>query len=257
MTKKFRWISLLLLASATLAHAESTTIAVAANFTGPVEALQKLFEARTAHKLTVTSGSTGQLYAQIKNGAPFDALLSADEEHAEMLANDGLGDGTQRFTYAVGKLALWTRETTKFQPLGMDTLKRSDFRWLAIGNPELAPYGLAAQQALEAAGLWTSLQPRLVRGGNIAQSFAMAETRNADLAFVALSQAISYKEQAAYVEVPAALYRPIRQDAILLKHGDANAAARAFLTFLRSPAAIETIERLGYGVPQTIDSRAR
>ncbi len=241
-------LSVALLAAAG-ANAESATIAVAANFTAPVEALQTLFEQSGEHRLAITSGSTGQLYAQITNGAPFDALLSADREHVDMLVAAKLADGTLHFTYAIGKLALWTRDVEKFKPLDLTALSRSDYRWLAIANPRLAPYGLAAEQALTKLGLWSSLQDRMVRGESIAQTFAMAETRNADLAFVALSQVIAYRQPAAHFEVPADLYEPILQDAALLKHGADNAAARAFLIFLRGPDATRVIEQFGYGLP--------
>ena len=155
------FVAALALSSVSLtAHADDATIAVAANFAAPAEALQKLFEQRTPHHLKFTSGSTGQLYAQIANGAPLDALLSADREHVDQLITAGLADGTLRFTYAIGKLALWTRETDKFKPLDLKSLERGDYRWLAIANPELAPYGLAAEQALRKLGLWDSLQSR-------------------------------------------------------------------------------------------------
>ncbi len=248
-------IAIAALLAAGLAHADSAAIAVAANFATPVAALKRSFEARTGHRLTIASGSTGQLYAQIKSGAPFDALLAADVEHVDRLVADGLGDSAVRFTYAVGRLVLWTRDAGKYAPLGMDTVKRTDFRWLAIANPRLAPYGAAAQETLTALGLWDALQPRLVRGENIAQTFTMAETRNADLAFVALSQALTYQEPAAYVEVPAELYTPIRQDAILLKRADSNAAARAFLDYLRSAEGAREIERFGYAVGLTVSQR--
>jgi len=229
-------------------HPESATIAVAANFVGPLDALQRAFEKNSAHRLSVVSGSTGQLYAQITNAAPFDVLLSADAEHPDMLIAAGLADDSLRFTYAIGKLALWTRDVEKFKPLDMDTLARADYRWLAIANPELAPYGVAAQQALEKLGLWGSLQERIVRGQSIAQTLAMAETRNADLALVALSQAVEYRGTAAYVEVPAELYEPIRQDAVLLNRAASNAAAREFVTFLKSPEAQRVIEGFGYAL---------
>jgi molybdate transport system substrate-binding protein len=231
------------------AVADDATIAVAANFTAPAEALQKLFEQRTPHHLKFTSGSTGQLYAQITNGAPLDALLSADREHVDQLVTGGFADSGLRFTYAIGKLALWTRETDKFKPLDLKALARTDYRWLAIANPELAPYGLAAEQALRKLGLWDSLQSRIVRGESIAQTFALAETRNADLAFVALSQVIAYKDKsaAASFEVPQELYAPIDQDAVLLKRASGNAAARGFLEFLREPDAVRVIQGFGYG----------
>jgi len=241
------FVALLATCATAAAHADTATIAVAANFAAPAEALQQIFERQTPHRLMLTSGSTGQLYAQITNGAPFDALLSADREHVERLVRAGLGDESLRFTYAIGKLALWTRSAEKFAPLDLKALARQDYRWLAIANPELAPYGLAAEQALRKLGLWGSLQNRIVRGQSIAQTFAMAETRNADLALVALSQAIAYKGEAASFEIPAELYEPIRQDAVLLERASGNAAARGFLEFLRGPNALRVIEGFGYG----------
>ncbi len=230
-------------------HAETATIAVAANFLAPIEALEPLFEQTTGHELVLVAGSTGQLYAQIVNGAPFDALLSADAEHAERLVADGLAERSSRFTYAVGRLALWTRHAERFTPLGVDTLRRTDFRWLAIANPELAPYGLAARQTLTALGVLDSLQKRIVQGQSIAQTFAMAETRNADLALVALSQAMSYQGVAAYFQIPPELHAPLRQDAVLLTRARDNAAARAFLEWLSGDRAAEVIGSFGYTTP--------
>lgn len=242
-------VALLLAFSSLAARADSATIAVAANFTAAAEALQKMFEQRTTHRLKLTSGSTGQLYAQITNGAPLDALLSADREHVDRLVGAGLADGSLRFTYAVGKLALWTRKTDQFKPLDLKSLARADYRWLAIANPDVAPYGLAAEQALRKLGLWDSLQSRIVRGESIAQTFALAETRNADLALVAQSQVIAYKDKsaAASFEVPQELYEPINQDAALLKRASSNAAARGFLEFLHDPDALRVIQGFGYG----------
>ncbi len=246
--KLFAALALALVAGPLAARADEATIAVAANFATPAEALQKLFEQRTPHRLKLTSGSTGQLYAQIANGAPLDALLSADREHVDQLVAAGLADGSLRFTYAVGKLVLWTRDTAKFVPLDLKSLARTDYRWLAIANPELAPYGLAAEQALRKLGLWDSLQSRIVRGESIAQTFALADTRNADLALVALSQVISYKSKdaAASFEVPQELYDAIDQDAVLVKRASGNAAARGFLEFLREPDAVSVIRGFGY-----------
>jgi molybdate transport system substrate-binding protein len=251
-------VAALALDGAPFAHADDATIAVAANFTAPAEALQKLFEQRTPHHLKFTSGSTGQLYAQIANGAPLDALLSADREHVDQLIAAGLADGSLRFTYAIGKLALWTHEKDKFKPLDLKSLARTDYRWLAIANPELAPYGLAAEQALRKLGLWESLQSRIVRGESIAQTFALAETRNADLAFVALSQVIAYKDKdaAASFEVPQELYEPINQDAALLTRASGNAAARGFLEFLRTPDALRVIQGFGYGAGPAAPAKA-
>lgn len=228
------------------AAADLATVAVAANFLPALETLERDFERGGAHTLALVPGSTGQLYAQIANGAPFDVLLAADQETVAKLVADGRADGGTRFTYAVGTLVLFTRDTTKFKPLTLDSLRRTDFRWLAIANPDLAPYGLAAQQTLATLGLWQPLQAKLVRGQSIAQTFALAETRNADLAFVALSQAIAYRAPAAYVPVPDELHAPLRQDAVLLAHGRGNAAALALLDYLRGPVAAKTLADFGY-----------
>jgi len=228
------------------APAETATVAVAANFLAPAATLQPLFESETGQELVLVAGSTGQLYAQIVNGAPFDVLLSADAEHPTRLVTEGRGDASTQFTYAIGKLVLWTRDPATFAPLGLTTLERTDFRWLAIANPELAPYGLAAQQTLTALELWQPLESRLVRGQSIAQTFAMAETGSAELAFVALSQALAYQGAAAYFAIPAELHEPLRQDAVLLTRAGDNGAARAFVNWLRGAAAREVIAGFGY-----------
>lgn len=237
---------LVLIASAMTARAETATVAVAANFLTTLESLQRTFEHAAEHDLVLVAGSTGQLYAQIVNGAPFDVLLSADEEHPRRLVAAKLTAAAPS-TYAVGKLALFTCDAN-FAPLTLETLRRSDYRWLAIANPELAPYGLAAEQTLNALGLRANLEARLVRGQSVAQAFAMAETRNAELALVALSQARAYPGMGWFIEIPSALHEPLRQDAVLLPHGANNAAARAFLEFLATPGAASTIAEFGYGV---------
>jgi molybdate transport system substrate-binding protein len=228
-------------------HDEPLTIAVASNFASPLQALQSEFEAASGHQVRIVAASTGQLYAQIVNGAPFDVLLAADEERPRALGEEGWGEPSSRYTYAVGRLALWTRDPKYMDALTLDVLSRGDYRWLAIANPDVAPYGVAAQQLLAALGLWETLQTRLVRGQNIAQTFLMAATGNAQLGLVALSQALAYEEHAAaYVVVPRELHEPIRQDAILLKSARDNPAALAFMQFLKSPAAQALIEQYGY-----------
>lgn len=228
------------------ARADEVTIAVAANFRGALEALESAFESATPHRVTIVSGSTGQLYAQIVNGAPFDILLAADQERPRLLAENGIGNASTLFTYAVGRLVLWSRDAGLVEA---DTLTRLDeisFRWLAIAEPEVAPYGAAAKQVLENLGVWTAVQSRLVKGQNIAQTFAMIETRNAELGLVALSQVLAYGSVASYAIVPPELYEPIRQDAILLGSADHNPAAVGFLEFIRTAQAREIIQRYGY-----------
>lgn len=226
--------------------AEDVTVAVAANFINPVRALKIEFETTTGHAVRVTSGSTGQLYAQIANGAPFDVLLAADRVRPRLLAEAGFGDRSSVLTYAVGRLALWSAEADRVTAPTLESALESDFRWLAIAEPAVAPYGAAAQQALEALGVWESLQSRLVRGQNIAQTFAMVETGNAELGLIALSQALTYAARASYIEVPQHLHDPIRQDAIVLNPGRTNLAAMALMQFLRSAEAAEIIEAYGY-----------
>ncbi len=237
--------------SGAAARADTASVAVAANFSAPLDALAKKFEQLTRHKLEISAGSTGQLYAQITNGAPFDLFLAADERRPKLLAQEEIGDPRTRFTYAIGRLVLWTNQVDKYPQLDLSVLRTDRFRYLAIANPKLAPYGAAAQQTLEGLGLWKSLQKRIVQGQNITQAFAMTESRSADLGLVALSQAVNYSGKAAYVEVPADRYAPIRQDAILLSHGRGNEAAVAFLKFLAGPDARAVIEKFGYKVPAT------
>lgn len=228
-------------------NAEQATVAVASNFAWPVGNLEVLFEADGIHELTVASGSTGQLYAQIINGAPYDVFLAADRERPQRLAEAGFGDAP--FAYALGRLALWTREPRFAEGLTVNVLADGDFRRLAIANPRLAPYGVAARETLQAMGLWEPLQAKLVLGENVGQAFAMAETRNAELGLVALSISVAYPGGAAYVTVPPDYHGPIRQDAILLDRGRDNPAALAFIDFLQGIDARRIIAEAGFELP--------
>ena len=228
-------------------NAEQATVAVAANFAWPMGELEALFEANGTHELTVVSGSTGQLYAQIVNGAPYDVFLSADRERPQRLAESGLGNAP--FTYALGRLALWTREPGVTNGLTLNVLTGGNFRRLTIANPRLAPYGVAARQTLQTLELWESLQSKIVLGENVAQAFAMAETRNAEFGLVALVMAVAYPGDAAYVMVSADYHGPIRQDAILLNRGRDNPAALAFIDFLRGLDARRIIAEAGFELP--------
>ena len=228
-------------------NAEQATVAVAANFASLMGELETQFEEDGAHELTVVHGSTGQLFAQIVNGAPFDVFLAADRERPRRLAEAGLGNAP--FAYALGRLALWTREPRFAQGLTVDVLAGGDFRRLAIANPRLAPYGVAAGETLQALRLWESLQVKIVLGENVGQAFAMAETRNAELGLVALSAAVAYTGTAFYVPVPSEHHGPIRQDAILLNKGGDNTAALAFVDFLRGIDARRIIAAAGYELP--------
>jgi molybdate transport system substrate-binding protein len=213
-----------------------------------MQALAKLFDAG-GHEVVASAGSTGQFYAQIRNGAPFDVLLSADRTTPEKLEAEGFTVTGTRFIYAIGKLALYSAESNRIGTDGPAAL-RGDFRKLAIANPDIAPYGLAAQQVLTALGLWEALRPKLVLGKNIAQTFQFVATDNAELGFVAVSQIAgpNAPKGGSRWEVPQSLYRPLEQDAVLLQRGAANPAARAFLDFLRSQRARELIASYGYGV---------
>lgn len=228
------------------ADAGEVRAAVAANFTAPAKLIAEQFQTDTGHTVKLSFGSTGKFYAQIKAGAPFDVFLAADDTTPAKVAKEGLGDGTSEFTYAVGKLVLWSKKPGFVDAKG-DVLK-GKFDKLAIANPKLAPYGLAAQETMEKMGLWAGLQDRIVMGESISQTLQFADTGNADMAFIALSQTIKDGKpvEGSQWVVPAALYTPIRQDAILLAAPQDKAAAEAFLKYLKSPKAIAVIRSFGY-----------
>jgi molybdate transport system substrate-binding protein len=192
-------------------------------------------------------GSTGKLYAQIKNGAPFALFFSADAERPQLLEQEGLAVPGCRFTYAIGKLVLWSPRPGYVDAEG-DVLGRGDFRYLAMANADLAPYGRAAQQVLVARGLDAGLRNRIVRGEDISQTLQFVRSGNADLGFVAWSQVMrpGRPVEGSYWEVPQALYTPIEQQVVLLKEGE---TARAFLDFVRSSEAVDLIRSYGYGTP--------
>lgn len=231
------------------ARAAEALAAVATNFAEVMDALAPRFRESTGHRLRISSGSTGKLYAQIRNGAPFDLFLAADQRRPALLEVEGAAVAGSRFTYAIGRLTLWSAEKDRIRADGAVVLRRQDFRHLAIANPKLAPYGLAAQQALTALDLWKSLQDRIVQGENVGQAFSLVATGNAELGLVALSAVLSprHKVTGSRWDVPVDLYAPIRQDAVLLSRGTDNAAARAFLAYIKSPAAREIVARFGYG----------
>lgn len=232
--------------------AESTLIAVAANFAETAETLAAAFEAETGHDVTLATGSTGKLYAQITKGAPFDVLLAADRERPRRLEDEGHAVAGTRRTYATGRLVLWSPDRARIGADGEKTLARGDFDHLAMANPDLAPYGLAAQQALDHMGLRSVLSDKIVMGQNIGQTFSMVATGNAALGLVAGSYVASTRNTApgSSWSVPKTYHDPIRQDAVLLAHGAENAAARAFLDYLHGDAASAVIARSGYGVEQ-------
>ncbi len=230
--------------SAAIAAAGTATVAVAANFTDAAQELAALFEKETGNKVVFSFGSTGQLFAQISQGAPFDAFLSADQNRPKKALADGYAVPGTAFTYATGKIVLFSASPTLVS--GADTLKKPAFEKIAIANPASAPYGAAAVETMKALGVYAALAAKIVQGESITQTYQFVGTGNAQLGFVALSQLAGRSEGSRWV-VPQALYAPIAQDAVLLKHGESNPAARAFLTFLKSPQARAVKEKFGYG----------
>ena len=246
-----RGLGLALVITAVLAAAPAVAaevrVAVAANFVGTLDRLGKVFQTGSGNTLLVSSGSTAKLYAQIRNGAPYDVLLAADAEHPRRLEQEGLAVAGSRFTYARGQLALWSRDPGRVDAEAK-VLRTSDFRHLAIANPSIAPYGAAAQQTLQHLGLWETLTPRLVRGEDIGQTFQFVQSGNAELGFVALAQVRRLKPDArgSFWLVPVRLYDAIEQQGVLLTRAKNNAAARAFLAFLQSKRGREIVQADGY-----------
>ena len=253
MRTALRLAPALLLAAAGVSAGE-VTVAVAANAAEAVEALAADFEQRTGHRVTVTVGSTGKLYAQILHGAPFDVFLAADQERPRLLVEQGLAVEDSRRTYAIGRLVLWSSDPTL--EASAETLRASSFRRLAIANPDLAPYGAAARDTLRELGLWESLRPKIVVGENVGQSFTMTASGNAELGLVALSSVLSPRNgrEGSYWKVPAKLHSPIRQDAVLLDRAKDNKVARDLHRFLSSPKALETMESFGFAVDRAVGS---
>ena len=252
MKKCFRLPSLifgfLLLSVSAFVSAETVHVAVAANFVEPLKNISAQFEKTTGNKVMVTSGATGKLYAQIKNGAPYDILLAADAKTpAKLESEDAIVPGS-RFTYAIGKLALWSAQPGYVDNKG-EILKKQPFNHIAIASPKLAPYGLAAQQTLEKMGLWQTMQAKIVQGENIGQTYQFVASGNAELGFVALSQIYKngkVKSGSAWI-IDARDYQPIKQDAVLLTHGKNNAAAVALMKYLKSGESYKVLKSYGYG----------
>lgn len=253
------------------ALADSLHIAVASNFTPTLKQIAQQFEQQTGHQITLISGSTGKHYAQIRNGAPFDAFFAADSQRPKRLEQEGNALANSRFTYAIGQLVLWSPQANFFTD-SSEILRQDHFHYLAIANPKLAPYGQAAQQVMQAEGVWQSLQGKLVRGENIAQAYQYVQTGNAQLGFVALSQ-LQLLNQHHHVDQPdrnqfdhkdsdsknnrselpgsywrpdQSLYSPIEQQAVLLND---KPAAQQFFHFVQSPEIKRLIQGQGYGTP--------
>ncbi|WP_287012849.1 molybdate ABC transporter substrate-binding protein [Actibacterium sp.] len=225
-------------------RAEEINVAVAANFTEAATEIAAAFQAATGHRALLSFGSTGQLFTQITQNAPFDVFLAADSARPARAVKEGLAVAGTNFTYAIGKLVLWSADP------GLVTdetvLSADGFTRIALANPETAPYGAAAVEVMRNLGVHDGLEPKFVRGNSIAQTYQFVATGNAELGFVALSQLAGRTEGSAWI-VPDDLYAPIRQDAVLLNNGAGNPAAQAFVGFLKGPEAAAIIARYGYG----------
>lgn len=229
--------------------AETALIATATNFSEVADALQADFEAKHDHSLTIVTGSTGKLYAQIVNGAPFDVFLAADQVRPRRLIDDGLALPDSLFTFATGQIVLWSVDPTRIGTDGHDALK-SDFRRLAIANPQLAPYGVAAIEALGELGILEALQDKIVMGENIGQTHALIASGNAELGVVALAYAVSPRNETkgSFWRFPRDTYAPIHQDAVQISRSADNPAAVSFVSYLNSEAAKTIIREHGYEV---------
>ncbi len=238
---------LVLLGAAGVVHADQVQVAVAANFAAPMKQIAAGFEHDTGHKVLSTVGATGKFYAQIRNGAPFDILLAADDETPARLETEGAAVPGSRFTYAIGKLVLWSAQPGLVDDKGA-VLAKGGFAHLSIANPKLAPYGAAAVATLQKLALYGALEPKLVVGESIAQAHQFVASGAAQLGFVAMSQVYEggkLKSGSAWV-VPAGLYRPIRQDAVALAKGRGKPGVEALLTYMKGDKAKAVIRSYGY-----------
>ena len=229
------------------AQAAEVGVAVASNFMAPMQKIAQAFEQDTGHKAVLSFGSTGSFYAQIKHGAPFQVLLAADTQTPLKLEKEGMGVAGSRFTYAVGQLVLWSRQPGLVDDKGA-ILRSGLFERMALANPKLAPYGAAAVEVMSQMGAFKDIQPKLVQGENIAQTYQFIASGNAQLGFVALSQVMTDGKltQGSGWPVPPGLHAPILQDAILLTQGRNNPAARALLDYLQGQKARAIIRASGY-----------
>ncbi|MCG8312136.1 MAG: molybdate ABC transporter substrate-binding protein [Pseudomonadales bacterium] len=244
-----RVLMLLCIVSGTLshAHAEDIKIAVASNFTFAMKALVNQFETETEHRVIVSYGSSGKIFAQIQHGAPFQAFFSADQAKPVALEKSGYAVSGSRFTYATGALALWSRSENLVDQ-HLTVLHNGNFNKLALANPKLAPYGLAAMEVLQHLGLVDSTRSKWVKGENISQTYQFVATGNAEVGFIALSQlrAKNNNLKGSYYIVPSELYSAIHQDAVLLQNGKDSKAVADFLSFIKSNQANKIIQSYGY-----------
>lgn len=240
-------LALFVVANATNLRAEEVTVAVAANFAAPMQKIAQLFQQDTGHRARLSFGASGGFYAQIKNGAPFQVFLSADDTTPQKLEAEGLGVAGTRFTYATGQLVLWSPLPGLVGDKGQ-ILQRKEIQRIALANPKLAPYGAAAMETMTHLGLLKDLQPKLVLGDNIAQTYQFVMTQNAPIGFVALSQVFingKIGTGSAWV-VPSHYYKPLRQEVILLKNAQDHSAAKALMLYLRGEKAKAVMKSFGY-----------
>lgn len=243
-------LTLLFVAYATSLRAEEAMVAVAANFSAPMQQIAALFQKETGHQIKLSFGASGGIYAQIKNGAPFDLFLSADQLTPQKLEAEGLGVPNSRFTYATGQLVLWSKQEGLVDAKG-HVLQNKSIQRIALANPKLAPYGAAAMETMTNLGLLKELQSKLVQGDNIAQTYQFVWTQNAQIGFVALSQVFAngnITSGSAWI-VPGNLHQPIQQDVILLRKGQDNKAATALLLYLKGEQAKKIMKSFGYLSP--------
>jgi molybdate transport system substrate-binding protein len=253
-SRNLNWLvfigALLFGAMAQSARAGEVNAAVAANFTTPVQQIAELFQKETGHTVKLSFGSSGKFYSQIKEGAPFDVFLAADEKNPKLLEQEGLAVANTRFVYALGKLVLWSAKPGFVDDKGA-VLSKGSYNKIAYADPKLAPYGLAAQETLQKMNLWDKVQSKLVTGESITQTYQFAATGNADLAFIALSQITKDGKvsEGSWWIVPADMYNPIKQSAVQLSSAKDPVAAKAFMAFLKSEKAVAIIRSFGYGLP--------
>lgn len=243
-------LTLLFVAYATSLRAEEAMVAVAANFSAPMQQITALFQKETSHQIKLSFGASGGIYAQIKNGAPFDLFLSADQLTPQKLEAEGFGVPNSRFTYATGQLVLWSKQEGLVDAKGQ-VLQNKSIQRIALANPKLAPYGAAAMETMTNLGLLKELQSKLVQGDNIAQTYQFVSTQNAQIGFVALSQVFANGNMtsgSAWI-VPGNLHQPIQQDVILLRKGQDNKAATALLLYLKGEQAKKIMKSFGYLSP--------
>lgn len=241
--------TLLLLLSSSMSQACSVSVAVASNFTLPMQKISESFETETGCKTLLSFGSTGSFYAQIKNGAPYQLFLSADDETTQLLEKEGFSLKGSSFTYAIGKLVLWSHKIN-FVDNSSDILNSKKFNKIAIADPKIAPYGLAAMQTLKKLGLFSTLEPKIIQGENITQTYQFVLTKNADLGFVALSQVFDngkIKSGSSWI-VPSSFHNPIIQNATLLNPGKDQEGTLMLVNYLKSDKAKTIIRSFGYDV---------